>query len=95
MSTPGRTAEDFTKLHDKNFIIPNRIKAALAELGDSWEYEGEFVKRCQPVANVDFARYRDQFTEFFFEVRAGNKGVKRIWCGTKKFAAKLREQAGA
>lgn len=92
MSTPGRSVDQFREMHDKSFIVPKRIKAGLEQLGDSWEYEGEFMKRCQ-LSSGDFVKYRDQFAEHFFEVRATGKNSKRVWCGTKRFASKLREQS--
>jgi hypothetical protein len=88
----GKDLQAFRELHDKSYIVPKKIAAALAELGDSWEYEVDFMKRCQ-VSPTDLARYREQFNEFHFEARVSNKNTKRVWCGTKKFATKLREQA--
>lgn len=88
----GKDLQAFRSLHDKSYVVPQKINAALVELGDSWEYEAEFMKRCQ-ISSTDLARYREQFEEFFLEARGINKGVKRVWCGTKKFATKLREQA--
>lgn len=87
----GKDLEAFRAAHDKSFIVPTRIKEALAALGDSWEYEGEFIKRCG-VSQTDFAAYRDKFLEFTIETpgAGGNRG-KRVWAGTKAFAAKLRE----
>lgn len=93
-SRKGKDIQAFRELHDKSYIIPKKINAALAELGDSWEYEADFMKRCQ-VGSTDLARYREQFSDFHFEVRVMNRSTKRVWCGTKKFAAKLREQAAA
>lgn len=91
VSTKGKDLGAFRAAHDKAYIIPRKIKAALAELGDSWEYESDFIRRCA-MSSTDFARYRDQFAEFFVETRSsgGNRG-KRVWTGTKAFAAKLRE----
>ena len=88
----GRDLQAFRASHDKSFIIPARIKAALEQLGDSWEYEAEFIRRCQ-LSTGDFARYRDSFLDFSVETGSlnGNRG-KRVWAGSKAFAAKLREQ---
>lgn len=88
----GKDIELFRQLHDKNFKIPRRIKAALAELGDTWEYEAEFIKHCG-VSNTDFAMFRDDFAEHWLEVRGDNRNAKRVWCGTVKLANKLREYA--
>lgn len=84
----GRDLQAFRSAHDKSYTIPLKIKAGLAELGDSWEYETEFQRRIG-VANVDFSRYRDQFEDHV--VMVGGKNPKRIWAGTKSFAVSLRE----
>ena len=86
----GKDLEMFRAAHDKSFIIPRRIKDALAALGDSWEYEAEFIKRCG-LSQSDFALYRDQFTDFFIEAGHTHRTRgKRVWAGTKAFASKLR-----
>lgn len=85
----GKDLESFRAAHDKAYILPRRIQAALAALGDSWEYEVEFLKR-SGVATSDIGAYREQFQDHWMEVRSGNRNVKRVWCGTVKFAEKLR-----
>jgi hypothetical protein len=92
---PAKKAEgkDFTafrKLYDKSLIIPERIKVALASLGEGWESEADFVKRCN-LSTSDFARYRDFFADYFIEVRAMGKGPTRVWAGTTAYTEKLRE----
>jgi hypothetical protein len=86
----GKDVEAFRQIHDKNFKIPRKIKAALAELGDAWEYEAEFIKRCA-VSNTDFAMFREDFVEHWLEAKSDNRNAKRVWCGTVKMANKLRE----
>ena len=88
----GKDLDAFRKLHDKNFKIPLRIKAALSELGEAWEYEGEFMKRAG-VSQTDFAMFRDDFHPFWLEAKSDSRNSKRVWCGTAKLAAKLREFA--
>jgi len=88
----GKDIESFRQLHDKNFKIPRKIKAALAELGEAWEYEAEFIKRCG-VSNTDFAMFREEFAEHWLEAKSDNRNAKRVWCGTVKLATKLREYA--
>ena len=93
MSKPakGKDLEAFRSMHDKSFIVPKRIQEGLAALGDSWEYEADFIKRCA-VSQTDFAAYRDRFAEFFLETGgSGGARGKRVWAGTKAFAKKLRE----
>ena len=87
----GKDLDAFRAQHDKKFIIPTRIKAGLAELGDSWEYEVDFCRRCG-VSLSDFANFRDAFLEFSVATprTAGRSHGKRVWTGSKAFAAKLR-----
>ena len=88
--TRGRSIDAFRQNHDRAFIVPKRIRDGLEALGDSWEYEAEFVRRCG-VASHEFALYRDQFSDFCIET-PGTGGVrgKRVYAGTRTFAAKLR-----
>jgi hypothetical protein len=90
--TKGKGLEAFRAQHDKSFIVPARIKAGLVELGDSWEYEVDFCRRCS-ISLSDFAAYREPFLEFsVLTPRTGGRSHgKRVWCGSKAFAAKLRE----
>lgn len=86
----GKTIADFRALHDKNFIVPQKIKTALEKLGnDGWEYELEFVKTAN-VSLTDLALFRDQFAEFWLTVGASGR-EKRVWAGSKSLANKLRE----
>ena len=91
MNTKARTVEEFRAAHDKSFIVPRKIKQALATLEkegpESWRYEAEMIKLCA-LSQVDFAPYRDEFADFWFMV--GGKNPKRIWCCTKALATKLR-----
>jgi len=89
----GKSLDEFRNTHDKKVLVPKKIRAALAELGDSWEYEAEFVKRTG-LSSTDFARYREDFSEFYVTVSAGTTtsgNSRRAWAGTKAFAEKLRE----
>jgi hypothetical protein len=86
----GKDLEAFRAAHDRDFIVPERIKAGLAALGDSWEYEGEFTRRCG-IASQELPKYRDTFKEYWIETpRPSGGSAKRVWAGTKAFAAKLR-----
>jgi hypothetical protein len=90
----GRDLEAFRAAHDRAYIVPQRIKAGLDSLGESWEYEAEFVRRCG-IASQEMPRYRDQFKDFFVEPpRGSNSNPKRVWAGSKAFAAKLRATFG-
>lgn len=81
--------QDFRALHDKNFLVPQRIKAGLDALGDGWEYEVDFVRSCG-LSTTDFARFREQFEEFSVNVGSA-RSPKRVWAGTKAMAAKMRD----
>ncbi len=86
----GKDLESFRAAHDRSFIVPKKIQAGLDDLADSWEYEAEFIRRCG-LSTTDFSVYRDKFQDFCVETAStnGNRG-KRVWCGTKSFASKLR-----
>lgn len=87
----GKSLEDFRAAHDKNFIVPKKIREGLAALGDSWEYELDFIRSCG-VSVSDFGAYRDQFEEFCVVVNPTDRArTKRVYAGTKAMAAKLRE----
>jgi len=92
VTTKGKSMDAFRASHDKSYFVPRKIAAGLEALGESWEYEGEFIRRCQ-LSVTDFAAYRDQFIDFSIET-PGTMGLrgKRVWAGTKAFAAKLREK---
>lgn len=90
MTAKQRDLASFRQTFDKGVIVPDRIRAGLKSLGDSWEYEGEFIKRCN-LSTTDFARFRDQFKEHCIEVRSTQHNTRRVWAGTKAFAAKCRE----
>lgn len=82
----GRGLTEFRSSHDKSFIVPSKIREALKQLGSSWCYEAEFLKLAG-LCTTDLANYRDEFEEHIVMVER----TKRVWCGTKDFAGKLRE----
>ena len=84
----GHSVAEFRAAHDKSFIVPAKIRAGLASLGECWEYEAEFLRRCG-LSTTDFSIYRDQFVEFW--IQTGGKSPRRVWAGTAKFAETLRE----
>ena len=90
MATKGKDIAAFRAQFDKSFIIPQKIKAALADLGASWETELEFMKRAG-ICTTDLARFRDGFSDHYIDVRgAGRSNSKRVWAGTKAYADQLR-----
>lgn len=84
----GKDLMSFRALHDKSYIVPLAIRSGLVQLGDSWEYEQEFVTRCR-LSLKDFGQYREQFAEYYVEI--GGKSIRRVWAGTKAYAQKLKE----
>lgn len=89
----GKTLEEFRSMHDKNYIVPKKIKDALAQLGDSWEYEIDFIK-IAGLSTTDLVTFREQFEAHIVSVKVnGTSHRKNVWAGTPAFAAKLREMA--
>jgi hypothetical protein len=89
--TRGKSLEEFRQAHDKNYIVPRKIKEALAKLGESWEYEVDFMKLAG-VSTTDLVNFREQFEEHIVTVKVnGSSHRKNVWAGTVAFAAKLRE----
>lgn len=87
LGKPGRSLDDFRSSHDKDFIVPRRIREALKALGPSnWEYEAQFA-RLAGVGLADLATYREQFEE---HVVAVQREGKRAWAGSPALAVKMR-----
>lgn len=84
----GRSLDEFRANHDKSFIVPRKIKAALEKLGPGWQSELEFAKLAG-VSMTDLAAYRPQFEAFV--VAVSRDGTRRVWAGTKGLADKMRE----
>ena len=89
-----RTLTDFRAAHDKNVIVPNKIKAALESLKkigpEHHEYEAEFIK-LSGVSQTDMGLFRDQFSEHIVETPAQHgRSSKRVWFADPKVAAKVR-----
>lgn len=91
VQSQGKSLSDFRATHDKSFVVPNKIKEGLAKLGeDGWEYEIEFIKLCG-LSTTDFSRFREQFEDYYLTVNVNGRNHKRVWAGSKKLAAKMRE----
>lgn len=87
-ATGKKTLADFRKEYDKDFIVPEKIKKALKDLGpDGWEYESVFCKGAG-ISLSDLAAYREGFSEYVVHLR---RDSKRAWAGSKKTAAQMRE----
>lgn len=91
----ARTLAEFRAVHDRNVVIPDKIKAALAELlkigPEHYEYESEFIKRAA-ISQSDIGAFREQFADHVLEAKIPGKGsnARRVWFGDKKVAARLR-----
>ncbi len=83
----GRSLTEFRAAHDKDFIVPGRIREALKTLGDGWDYEVPFAKAAG-VSLADLGVYREQFADHVVVVR---RDGKRAWAGKASTAAKMRE----
>ena len=82
-----KTLADFRSQYDKDYIVPTRIKTALKILGNGWLSELEFAR--EAVVNVnDLRDYREQFIDHIVEVM---REKRRIWVGSAKMAAQMRE----
>jgi hypothetical protein len=81
-----KTLADFRSTYDKSYVVPKKIKAALSDMGASWEYEVDFAKQAG-VSLSDIGMFRDQFNEHIVQVKEG----RRMWAGTKSMANQMRE----
>jgi len=84
--------EDLDRQYNPNVIIPARIKAALAKLGDTAMTSVNFAREAG-VTPLQLAQFGDQFEGFQLIVRENGK-AKTLWCGTEAFARKARERLG-
>ncbi len=93
-SPKKKTLAEFKSLYDPNVCIPAAIRAGFASLlaaegPEGWEYELDFMKRCD--LNVTkLAQFRDQFEKHIVIVRPAGKTERRIWFGDVKIAEKAR-----
>ena len=104
MSSPKKTAvsrkkiatalslDDLDKQYNPNVIIPARIRAGLAKLGDSAMTAMNFQREAN-VTTLQLVQFGEQFEGHQVVVRDGGK-PKTLWCGTEAFAKKVRERLG-
>jgi CRISPR/Cas system CSM-associated protein Csm2 small subunit len=91
----GSSAMNLTDLDNKfnpAVIIPKRIEAALKKLGDNAMTALDFARAANITTN-QLAEFGDEFEDYQIGVRDNGK-IKKVWCGTKEFAAKARERLG-
>jgi len=91
-SSGALSLEDLDKQYNPNVIIPARIRAGLAKLGDHAMTAMNFQREAN-VTTVQLAQFSEQFEAFQVTVREGGKS-KTLWCGTEAFARKVRERLG-
>lgn len=84
--------EAFRDEYDDTVVVPRAIDAGLKELGEDYQPELAFIKRCG-LSPIKFAAFREQYKAYWLEVRKPGKSAQRIWCGTPEFAAKCRKAA--
>lgn len=85
----GRSLEAFRAEFDKGTIIPTKIRAALAALGDGWLYETEFAQAAGVSLN-DLGHWRDEFAAHVLIARAPGRSERRVWAGTVAAATQMR-----
>lgn len=90
-SPKANTVADFRSLHDRNVIVPTKIRATFAamlkEHPEMWHYELDFIKRAG-ISTTDIGQFREQFIDHVVET--SGKNPKRVWFASAKVAAKLR-----
>jgi hypothetical protein len=86
----GRTIAEFRASHDTSFIVPTKIKAALASMSGGWLYEGEFVKLAG-ISLTQLGVYREQFQEHVVVLKGTQHGGRRAWAATKALAKQMQE----
>lgn len=92
--TAPRTIADFRDAHDRDVIVPKKMRAALeaiAKVGpEHFEYEQDFIKLAS-ISQGECSKYRVQFEKHIVETPAAHqKTIKRVYFGNVKVAAKLR-----
>lgn len=91
----GKTLEQFRAAHDRKLALKKRAEAAFKSLGNSWEYEGDFVKRAG-MSISDWGAIRGDYADYTLLVKASfgrgsNGSTRRVMAGNPAFAKKLKE----
>lgn len=91
MPPKPKTLSDFKAVHDLNVVVPAKITAALTamekEHPESWEYEGDFIRR-SGISTTQMGQFRSQFEKYIVETSGRNP--KRVWFATEKAAKAAR-----
>lgn len=87
-----KTLADFRAAHDRKFIIPEKIKAGIAQLGKGgWEYEAAFARDICGINTNDLADFRDMFEQYTFQTKGRGTGSKRVWAGSPELAKQMQD----
>lgn len=95
MTTKAKTIADFRNAHDKDVIIPRKIRAALEAMlkvgVENWEYESDFVKLAG-ISQTDVTRYRGEFLKHIVVAPSTHSRTSKrnVWFASVKIAAQLR-----
>jgi hypothetical protein len=98
MATPTKklssalSLSDLDNQYNPNVIVPAKIKAALAKLGDNAMTSINFQKEAG-VTTLQLSQFSEQFESFQVVVRDNGK-PKTLWCGSESFAKKVKERLG-
>ena len=90
-----RTLAMFRAAHDKNVIVPNKIRAVLEQIRkvgpEHHEYEADVI-RMAGISQTDIGLFREQFEDHIVVTAStpGNRNPKRVYFGDPKVAAKVR-----
>ncbi len=91
-----RTLATFRAAHDRNVIVPNKIRAAIEQIRkvgpEHYEYEADLI-RMAGISQADIGQYRDQFEDHIVVTAStgSSRNPKRVYFGDPKVAAKVRQ----
>lgn len=94
VAKPVKDIAMFRELHDKDVIVPRKIRAALEALlkdgPESWEYEGDLIKM-SGISQTDMSKYREQFLDHIVAAPGtSNRAGRNVWFAAIKVAKKIR-----
>lgn len=92
----GRTLTDFRNTHDRDVVIPNKLRAALAAMAKEGPehhlYEQELLELAG-ISTTDLGKYREQFAAHIYVVGHANgkalPSAKNVWFHDPKVVKKL------
>jgi hypothetical protein len=95
MASAKKTLSDLRARHDRNVVVPNKIKAAIAAMTDEWMYESDFIS-ANRFSPPELAKFRDQFSDFWADLPTtnGKSTARRAWFASKKLADAWKETVG-